>query len=313
LRTSPVATYKIVVSAPQPVLPEGGVLKSLGVPFKVNGSAVVFIYALHLVAEPGVHRYVGESCDPARRLKEHLGPSSGDTEPLRDWVARELGAGHEITYKVLDVTDVANKVECEQYWIEREFAAGQPLFNVSKGGNGRTPGFASALKGRKLGPRSPEARRNMSRARKGKKIKPHSESHCRNIGLSHKGRKATPEALANMRRAALNRPPASKETRERMRRAQTGKKASPEERRKISRALKGRKATPEARRNNGLAKRRYWAEATPAQREKMLASFVRANAKKRAGARKRAERKSKGTARVLPPAKGEGSGVQGKE
>ena len=145
-----------------------------------------------------------------------------------------------------------------------------PLVNFTNGGEGSS-GIIVSLearrkrsnfhKGRKRPLRTEEHRRKIGEGNRGKVM---SEEAKRKISIALKGRKKAPfseEHIINLKKAAQNRPPVSKETRQKLREANykrvykpvseetkrilseknKGKKLSEETKKRISFALKGRK------------------------------------------------------------------------
>jgi hypothetical protein len=102
----------------------------------------VHIYALHSTAEPGVYRYVGKTCDLAKRLKEHLGTSFNHNKGLKNWIANTKSIlGQKLLCKVLKKTDKDHWQKWEKYWIKKLRQGGHPLLNLHEGGTGGDAGW----------------------------------------------------------------------------------------------------------------------------------------------------------------------------
>ncbi len=87
-------------------------------------SGPAFIYAL---AGPDGIRYVGMTCCPTNRFRQH---GSGKDDSTGCWVRR---VGHAIRVLILDVVDHDSRYQVEAKWIRHVRDLGAALLN--KGGN----------------------------------------------------------------------------------------------------------------------------------------------------------------------------------
>lgn len=215
-------------------------------------------------------RYVGKSDRPERRVRDHLCDARrGVTDHKSRWLALLLREGLRPEVHILETCAVEIWKERERYWIDY-YRSRCDLTNSQDGGDGgnlseearrkmseakkgRPNPFkgiprpaevrekiARALTGRKFPPRSAETRRKQSEALKGRRL----SDECRaKLSAAHKGKKVSDEARANMSAAQKRRGPRSEETREKIRRALTGRVVSEETRAK----LRGRTVSDETR------------------------------------------------------------------
>ena len=159
-------------------------------------------------------RYIGKSVNPVRRLAAHLAPCNISGEDYRcRWFRKLVREGVRPLVRVLEQTTEARWAARERFWIARARALGAPLTNTADGGNG------SALTGSR---RPVKTRRRIAHALRGNR--------------NAVGYRLTPEHKAAI--AAKNRinslgnknsvgRAVSAETRDKLRRAMTGKRMPP--------------------------------------------------------------------------------------
>jgi GIY-YIG catalytic domain/NUMOD3 motif len=180
-------------------------------------------------------RYVGQTKDKARRLKDHL--TSNRRTHCRTWIRAMQRKGFVPRMVIVETVDDDFADECECWWIEYGRHQGWRLTNHTNGGQGST-GYVP----------TEEARQRMSIAQLGRH---HSEATKEKIGIANRGkvvseetkikqsiqRRNDPDRIAHLRKLAVE---------------QRGKKRGPfseEHKNKISSALKGKAKTEEHRAN----------------------------------------------------------------
>jgi len=92
-------------------------------------------YAIYALCEPGTEnvRYIGQSTDPARRLKAHCrGDKSKSQNRRHNWLSSLAGEGKSPRMVVLDWADDWDLAE--RFWIQAFRNAGFDLVNGNDGG-----------------------------------------------------------------------------------------------------------------------------------------------------------------------------------
>lgn len=172
---------------------------------------IVVIYGLREIGSDAI-RYVGKSCNPCKRLREHIREANSSDCYKDRWIRKSKG----IELIELEMALASEWQERERYWIQRLRLTGHPLTNTTLGGEGFGSGSENPMFGKK---RPDLVKRN--RARAGIKNPDHAK---RMIGKK------------NPFLSALNK-------------SRTGIKRSNSTRLKISKALKGRSQPWTSRRN----------------------------------------------------------------
>jgi group I intron endonuclease len=144
-----------------------------------------------------------------------------------------------------ELKPINNIVRPEQFFIW----AYDPWFNISpiagsSLGIKRSEQFIEKMRGRKVSeetrqkmrkPMSEEARRNLSKAKTGLKLKPLTQEHKDKIGRANKGKKRTPEMIDNFIKMMTGRKQLPDEI-ERRRKSLIGKKRTEETKKRLSEA-----------------------------------------------------------------------------
>ena len=116
----------------------------------VRGARVVtacgkwFVYAL-LDPVSGATHYIGITSDVSRRLREHLNESNafGRNAKKRKWIAELRRRQMLPVCEVLESgVGMDNGDLAERRWISTAHSSGQPLFNITRGGNRGLARFA---------------------------------------------------------------------------------------------------------------------------------------------------------------------------
>ena len=199
-------------------------------------------------------RYIGQSTNIERRLKEHKTSLRNDYHHSQHLQNAFNNYGEDFfEFGVLKVCD-----ESELDELEIHFIASYDTFNPKKGYNLETGGhlnkyyseetrkkLSESMKGREV---SEETRRKISEANKGKT---RSEETRRKISESHKGKTHSEETRMKMSESNARYwkgKTRSEETRRKLSEARKGKTRSEETRRKISESMKGHEVSEETRR-----------------------------------------------------------------
>lgn len=220
-------------------------------------------------------RYVGKSVNPRKRIRSHS--QRKGVNPHKDnWIGTLAEDGLEPKLLILEIVQGDTWEECERWWIRILRECGEPLTNITEGGDtGPDPTGTS---------HSAESRAKMSEARKSA----WDEGLCgprRHIQgrlfPSWLGRRHTEDTKQKMKARRRGRV-VSEETRRRLSEAQRGREPHPntlralrdladqrrgrprstQTKQKISASLKGRlgrKHTKESKRKMAEAKKRDWA------------------------------------------------------
>lgn len=88
-------------------------------------TTVVYIYTLSC-PKTGEIRYVGQSKNPEKRLKEHR--ASG-TAKLYLWIHDLLANGDAPVLEIVEQCDVGARYKREMFWIKKLQSEGHPLLN----------------------------------------------------------------------------------------------------------------------------------------------------------------------------------------
>ncbi len=230
-------------------------------------------------------KYIGRARDFSRREKRHRRELSIGTHHNRCFQSAWSEYGSEdFTFEILEVICDESKLEIkEQWYLDNNIAWGFD-FNSS-----RDSSYPPDSTGRKMPPRTPEMRANMSKAKKGKKL---TEEHKKKISAAGKMRRATPETRVRMSAAqkAIGKT-ISPEHRAKVSEAQTGRKHTKEARAKMSESRKGKKKpprTPETREN--MSKAQIGKKMSPESRARMSIAQSARQARERADMDKKENR-----------------------
>lgn len=158
-------------------------------------------------------RYIGVSKTPLKRFNSHIAvarhgrrdrPSYSATHCAR-WIKKLLGLGFKPLLEIVEEVSIENFASREQHWISHYRSMGEPLTNLTSGGEG-TYGFrqseevrAKHSHARREYFKDPEARKNHSASITGHFV---SEETKLKIGLSHKGRRES-EATKEIHRLQM--------------------------------------------------------------------------------------------------------------
>jgi predicted DNA-binding protein (UPF0251 family) len=193
----------------------------------------IFIYQLNEMGKPEAIRWIGQTNNLKRRLKEHKRTRDNDNNPRKLAWIKSINKNIEI--KVVEECDELNVDEREKWWIDYFKSQGHDLLNFQPGGrcargyhrpkeaNEKT---SLALKGRK---KSREHIENMRFSR----LTPEHRERARLLGLSQKGRKHTKEEIQKQIQAQTGHL-CSKETRIKIGNANRNRIISEEGRRRMS-------------------------------------------------------------------------------
>lgn len=187
-------------------------------------------------------RYCGWTTNPDRRLRHHLNRSGLEHNHKASWVVSLLRLGFVPILKVVDSgLDPKGHIEAEKHWIRELRELGNPLTNLTDGGEGclglkhspesieRT---AASNRGRV---HSPETRAKVAEAGRGRKHSTATKAKMR-ASFTHERLSQISKQISGLKR--------SDETKAKMSAAatrwQTGRKLSDETKAKISEAGKRR-------------------------------------------------------------------------
>ena len=208
-------------------------------------------------------RYIGRTCDPAKRLGAHLSEAQVNKATLLthkdNWLRSLIANGLKPVMDILE-SGSGDWAEAERRWIARFRAEGN-LINRTDGGDG-VPGLEA----------KPESRLKMSLAAKARAMSEEGKAHLslagRNshekaprssppIAWTFSGRKHTPETRAKISAIQIGKKiPA--EVRARMSEAHRRRYESPDVRAITSAANRRRYQSPEARAISSAAQKAVW-------------------------------------------------------
>lgn len=208
-----------------------------------------YIYALVDPRCPEIIRYVGQTYNPQKRLKQHIDYSKKNKTRRDKWIQSLIKNDIAPKMILLEITDENNSNEREIYWINNYLS--DKLTNGTSGGKRCNfteevkQRISAATKGKKHKPMSEEGKRNIGNAIRGKKTSEETKEKLRKIKT---GTKMPAEAIEKIRLARLGKSP-SEEARQKSSKTQTGVPKGPyrnenERRRKISEAKTGKKIGP---------------------------------------------------------------------
>lgn len=206
--------------------------------------------------------YVGITCRPKIRWKEHRGAAKG-TKQGAFRVHRSI-AKHGVDAHRFDVVETfptrSEASEAEQWWIAYLRSLGAYVLNLTTGGEGGarlSSETCAKMSASRMGhPTSEETRRKISEAQKGRKLPAHQVEAMKNRTFSAETRakmsaaKKTPEIAARLR--ALNQREYTPEYRKKLSDAHGPEVFTPELRRRMSEAQKNRIAAQQAIRDTEL-------------------------------------------------------------
>lgn len=251
--------------------PAGGVTqggKSLSTPNCTPSTT--FIYAL---ADPrtGRVRYVGKANDPEQRLAQHR-HGDGRNGHKNNWIRQLRRAGLCPVLHILQecADDWADR---ERYWIAYHRAAGEPLTNLTEGGEGASGRALSDDVKAQLSASAKAAWANLE-TRTRQVAAMHSESSRARMSATHKATWEDPEHRAKMaairkaswedpevrenRSAGLKESWSNPDVRARHSAGSSAAQSSPEYRDRMSAAVRAAKATPEGKANHSAGVRKAW-------------------------------------------------------
>lgn len=155
--------------------------------------------AIYGLCDPatGRIRYVGRSTQPQERLRQHLREARDERRGYRKcrWI-RSLAAAP--TLRILDWVAPDDAVRAEGYWIRRLTRGGCRLVNTGTETHGL---WSVAAWTAPRPPKTPEHLAAISAALKGRKNGPMSEEAKAHLSAYWKGKRKSPETIERMRRA----------------------------------------------------------------------------------------------------------------
>lgn len=234
----------------------------------------VYIYGLY---DPRNNElcYVGKAIDLHKRLLAHISVAKGgEISPKSNWIRALIDEGYEPTIVSLEETDESNWPIVEQKWIADCHSKGIVLVNILEGGD-TPPSWA----GKKQSPEhiqkrvearqknnsyshSDETKKKISKNRKGKATgsangfygKKHPEEIQQRIRNKNLGYKPTEETKKKISEKVRQNPTKywlgktfSRETKEKLSRANKGRKMSPEFSEKLRQANLGKHLSEETK------------------------------------------------------------------
>ena len=261
----------------------GPVLPLLVADMEARDTAQPLIYVL-LDPRTSEVRYVGKTCDPQKRLRQHMAEARGKMMSHRAaWVRSLVREGLSPSLVPIEVTTMGAWQERERWWIAELRAMGCRLVNGTDGGEGLNNPSAETRakigafqKGNKwcVGRAVSEETRAVMRERSTGRA--HTPAACAKMSERQFGRKHSPETRAKIATANAGRV-VSAEQRERMSNAKKGRPLSVETRQKLSLAGRGRRKSQEHREKIGAAHRGRHRSAEERERS---AAVLRAHAQR---------------------------------
>lgn len=205
-------------------------------------------------------RYIGKTVNPKKRLEKHIQEAKGRygyNHYKERWIRQLLSNNIEPILITIGKCTEDNWQEVEREYINTARQRGINLTNLADGGMGASTGRNNPRFGKHL---SQESRNKISQANKGRLS---GEKHHFYGG----GEKITLEHRKNMSISARNKPPVTRETRDRMRQSylshngpNKGKRLSENWRKKLSDSTAGKPKTDDHNKKNSLAVTMMWAK-----------------------------------------------------
>lgn len=193
------------------------------------------VYTLADSRAPDEVRYVGITCNPTKRLRDHKGDAKRHRNHRANWIRSVLSAGGDIVLAIIRNNLSAEEAKLVEISVIAEYRLrGTKLVNGTDGGDGLLNPSLEVREKIGLASRnmSDERRAKIGAGNRGKKLSTQTKEKMR---ASHLGKKQPPEAIEKTRSAWIGRKHTSGSI-ALMSAAKTGTKHGNETRSKMSRS-----------------------------------------------------------------------------